>query len=752
MREKIQKLIAQMTLEEKASLCSGLDNWHTKPIPRLEIPSIMMCDGPHGLRKQEEETDHLGLNEAVEAVCFPTASASACSFDRELLREIGQALGDECQAEDVALILGPGANIKRSPLCGRNFEYFSEDPYQSSQMAAAFIEGVQSRGVGTSLKHFLANNQESRRMSVSADVSSRTLREIYLASFEEAVKKSQPATVMCSYNRLNGVYLSEDPFALTQVLRDEWGFEGFVVSDWGAVNDRVEGLKAGLDLEMPSSGGVNDEVIVQAVQDGKLDMAVLDRAAARILELVLGWQEKKTGVPYDKEAHHALSRRAAGESMVLLKNSGVLPLDRSKKLAFIGEFAMQPRYQGSGSSHINSFRVESARDALSGMDNVSFAAGFSSVDAAANETLLQEAVALAASADVAVIFAGLPDADESEGFDRKRLDMPACQNRLIEEIAAVQPNVVVVLHNGAPVVMPWLHKVSAVLEAYLGGQAVGAAVCDVLFGDVNPSGKLAETFPLKLSDNPSYLNFPGEGDEVNYAEGIFVGYRYYDKKEMDVLFPFGHGLSYTGFEYTGISLSSAEIEDTEMLTVTVKLKNTGSRFGKEVVQLYVADCESGVIRPIRELKGFEKIALEAGAEGSVSFTLDKRAFAFWDESLGDWRVESGTFDILVGGSSRDLPLKAAVKVTGTTKARIHFHLNSTLGEVLKTEIGKEVLAQRLEDFINSVGAGDASMGEAGRAMMESMIADLPLRGLIGFSKGEVSREMLQMLVDALNAE
>ncbi|MGN0622631.1 MAG: glycoside hydrolase family 3 C-terminal domain-containing protein, partial [Oscillospiraceae bacterium] len=524
----IDRIMEELTLEEKASLCSGNDFWHTKAVERLDIPKVMVSDGPHGLRKNVEDSDN--PNEAIKAVCFPTASATACSFDRILIETMGKAIGEECQHEKLAVVLGPGCNIKRSPLCGRNFEYFSEDPYLAGQMAAAHIRGVQSKGVGTSLKHFACNNQENRRMSVSAEMSERTLREIYLAPFETAVKDSKPWTVMCSYNRINGVYSSENKRLLTDILRDEWGFKGLVMSDWGAVDDRVEGIKAGLDLEMPTSYGKNDKLIVEAVKSGELDEADLDKCVKRVLEMVDKYLENAApDTAWDKDKHHELARKIASECIVLLKNEdNVLPLDGSKKIAFIGKFAASPRYQGGGSSHINSFKVTSALEAAAEFSQVTYAQGYDVEQDVTDEKLFAEAVNCASEAEVAVVFAGLPDAFESEGYDRKHMRMPECQLRLIDEICKVNENVIVVLHNGSPVEMPFADKVKGIVEAYLGGQAIGGAVCDVLFGKVNPSGKLPETFPKKLSDNPSYLNFPGEGDKVCYNEGIFVGYRYYD--------------------------------------------------------------------------------------------------------------------------------------------------------------------------------------------------------------------------------
>lgn len=617
MDRDLKSLISQMTLEEKAGMCSGLDFWHLKGVERLGIPSVMVSDGPHGLRKQDDKADHLGINDSIKAVCFPPACLSACSFDRDLMHTFGTAVGKEAQATDVSVVLGPAVNIKRSPLCGRNFEYYSEDPYLAGEIAAAFIQGVQSQNAGTSIKHFAANNQEFNRMSNSSEVDERTLREIYFPAFETAVKKAQPQTVMCSYNQINGTYASEHPWLLTEVLRDEWGFEGYVMSDWGAVNDRVAALKAGLELEMPSSNGVNDAEIIKAVKEGTLDESVLDLAVERILRIIFHWTDHREEQPFTLEEDHLLAQHIAEESMVLLKNEDILPLGTDEKIAFIGGFAKTPRFQGGGSSHINSFKVDNALDFASKIGNVDYAEGFPSDRDLYDEALAKEAVAKAAEADKAVIFAGLPDSFESEGYDRQHMKLPDCQNRLIKEILQVQPNTVIVLHNGSPVEMPWLSEVKGVLEAYLGGQAGGSAVANILFGKANPSGKLAETLPIKLADNPAHLNF-GDGVKTFYQEGIYVGYRYYDAKEMDVAFPFGHGLSYTTFTYGNLTTDKAEMNGSDTLTVSVDVTNTGHLAGKETVQLYVRDLTGACRRPDKELKGFEKVALEPGETKTVS--------------------------------------------------------------------------------------------------------------------------------------
>ncbi len=747
----IDKIMAELTLEEKASLCSGDDFWHTKAVERLDIPRVMFSDGPHGLRKNIEDSPN--PNESIKSVCFPTACATACSFDRTLLEAMGKAIGEECQHEQLAVVLGPGCNIKRSPLCGRNFEYFSEDPYLAGEMASAHISGVQSRGVGTSLKHFACNNQEYRRLSVSAEVSERALREIYLVPFEKAVKQSKPWTLMCSYNRINGVYSSENKKLLTDILRDEWGFKGLVMSDWGAVNDRIEGVKAGIDLEMPSSNGKNDEIIVKAVRDGRLSEKDLDRCVRRVLELVDRYTENASPeTAWDKEKHHQLARKIADECIVLLKNDDdILPIDVNKKIAFIGKFAETPRYQGGGSSHINSLRVTSALEASGEFADVTYAQGYDVYEDKTDEKLLEQAVKCAEEADVAVIFAGLPNSFESEGFDRKHMRMPECQLELIEKISNANKNVVVVLHNGSPIEMPFADKVKGIVECYLGGEAIGGAVCDVLFGKVNPSGKLAETFPKKLSDNPSYLNFPGEGDRVCYNEGIFVGYRYYDYKECEPLFPFGYGLSYTTFEYSNLHLSHSEINDNKILTAEVTVTNTGKRTGKEVVQLYVSHKKASVIRPVKELKGFEKVELKPNESKKVVFRLDSRAFSYYEEAISDWFTEYGEYEIMVGSSSRDIKLKESVYVNSDKKLPVKFTLTSTCGDIVACPEGAKIFAKIITpENIGATGV-DEIMGESSEEMADAMGSDLPLRSIVSFSSDpSITRELLQQKLDELN--
>lgn len=749
----VDVILKEMTLEEKASLCSGNDSWHTKPVERLDIPEIMVSDGPHGLRKVKD--DSAMMNQAIEAVCFPTACATACSFDRELVASMGKALGQACKAEKVAVLLGPGCNIKRSPLCGRNFEYFSEDPYLSSQIAASHIKGVQSMGVGTSLKHFACNNQETRRMTCSANMDERTFFEIYAASFEGAVKEGKPYTIMCSYNRINNVYSSENKFLLTDVLRDKWGYDGLVMSDWGAVNDRPEGIKAGLDLEMPTSHGVNDRKIVECVKNGTLDEKLLDKAVRNVLNLVDKSENGLSGeVNWDMQAQHELARSISAQCAVLLKNDdALLPLDTNKKIAFIGDFAKNPRYQGGGSSHINSFKVTSALDAVKDYCEVTYAQGYESNTDVPDVKLINEAVECAKKCDAAVIFAGLTDLYESEGFDRKHMKMPANQLELIDKVCEVCSNVVVVLHNGSPVEMPFKNKVKSILEMYLGGQAVGGAACDLIFGKVNPSGKLAETFPEKLSDNPSFISFPGEMDDVQYREGIFVGYRYYDHKQIEPLFPFGHGLSYTTFEYSDIKLSSNAINADDELTVSVKVTNTGKVEGKEVVQLYVTDKESSLIRPVKELKGFEKVSLKPGESKNVMFKLDKRAFAFYSEAAHDWLVEEGDFIISVGSSSRDIRLTDEVFVSSKDRIPVKYTVNSPMGDIAADPNSRKIFGNMFEEI--SKGMREAqpedSMGAATELMTNAMVREMPIRAILSFS-GEafLTYDELGKMIDELN--
>jgi beta-glucosidase len=794
-----KEILGKLTPEEKASLCSGKDFWTLKSVERLGLSSIMVTDGPHGLRKQQGSGDHLGLNESVPATCFPAACASACSFDRDMLKSAGRAIAEECLSEQVSVILGPGANIKRNPLCGRNFEYFSEDPFLSGEMAAALIEGIQEKGTGTSLKHYAANNQETLRMTSDSVVDERALREIYLAGFERAVKKAQPRTVMCSYNRVNGTYACENKKLLTGILRDEWGFKGLVMTDWGAMDDRVAAVKAGLDLEMPGSRGYNDAKILEALKDGTLSAAELDAVVLRIVELILSSQkslEKAKGTGFDAAAHHALARKAAAKSAVLLKNEGILPLVKGKSAAVIGAFAKVPRYQGAGSSRINPTRLDSAFDELlaAGVDAeyaqgyVQGHAGTGSAGAADGESLIREAAALAAKKDAALVFAGLPDEYESEGFDRASMDMPPDQNRLIEAVAAANPNTVVVLHQGAPALLPWAGSVKGILLMYLGGQAVGGAAADLLTGAANPEGKLAESWPLSLPDVSSYKYFPGKGKTAEYRESVFVGYRHYDAAGKTTAWPFGHGLSYTSFEYSGLAPERALFKKGEKLRLEFTVKNTGNREGAEAAQLYIALTSSAILRAPKELRGFEKVFLKPGESKTVTMILDERSFAYYNVPHDSWAVEGGTYSLLVGSGSADIRLAGEIRVEGDGLEKAlaplkektaeyflqgkgefsvsdaafeallgrplppsrrnpgdPFTVNNTLEDIKDTEIGGKLV----EEFRAAIGRqfnGDRGL----RLMMESMVMEMPLRS-ISMLNPEMTPEKVSGLIGMLNA-
>ncbi|MEM7221233.1 MAG: glycoside hydrolase family 3 C-terminal domain-containing protein [Pseudomonadota bacterium] len=781
-------LVAQMTLEEKARLASGRDFWHLDGCERLGLAPVMVTDGPHGLRKQATGGDHVGLNRAVPATCFPTASGLAATWDLGLLHEIGVALGEQCVAEDVAVLLGPGMNIKRHPLCGRNFEYFSEDPLLTGELAAALVNGVQSQGVGTSIKHFAVNNQELGRMYVDAIVDERTLREIYLRGFEIAVKKAQPWTVMCAYNRVNGVYCGEHDWLLNRVLRDEWGFEGLVVTDWGATNDRVAGVTSGLDLEMPASGGINDRRIVRAVTNGELAESDLDRMIERNVALALcGADTVARRAPVDHDAHHALARRAATQSAVLLTNDGVLPLAPAARISVIGAFAKTPRYQGTGSSQVNPTRLDCAFDALAAAlpeAELNYAPGYEAEFSPEDAALINAAATTASDADVAIVFAGLPVTFESEGFDRSHMDMPAQHNRLIEAVCAAQPNTVVVLANGAPVAMPWVEQPRAILEAYLGGQAGGSAVVDLLLGVANPSGKLAETFPLAQSDVPADKHFPGANRQVQYREGLYVGYRYFDTAGADVLFPFGHGLSYTTFEFDALDV--AQIDDA--LQVSFALRNAGARVGAEVAQVFVhkVDDEARVWRPQQELKAFARCELAPDEREDLRLAIPLERLAIFDPGQSCWMLQPGEYEIRVGASSRDIRLtarvtlhsehapSAALTIPGPRLAPGAFdvgdetfaamlgksvpppeperpyHMNSSLLEIGNQGwFGRRFKARVVTEFRRNMGISDGADPTLAR-MFEEIANHMPLRSLALFSGGKMNFEQLEMVLSVLN--
>ncbi|MDI1464765.1 glycoside hydrolase family 3 C-terminal domain-containing protein [Catellatospora sp. KI3] len=778
----VTDLVARMTPAEKAALCAGSDFWHLYGVPRLDVPPIMVADGPYGLRKEHDGSDVDGKSEP--ATCFPTSSALAASWDPDLVEEVGRALGDEARANDVSVLLGPGVNIKRSPLCGRNFEYFSEDPLLAGLLGAAWIRGVQSRGVGASLKHFAANNQERRRFNIDAAVDERALHEIYLTAFELAVTRARPWTVMCAYNRLNGVHCSQHEWLLTTVLRERWGFDGLVVSDWGAVDERVPGLAAGLDVEMPGYGGHNDRLILDALADGTLPEAVLDRAAARVLTLIERTaQVRAGGHGYDRDAHHALARRAATEGTVLLKNEGgLLPLAPQGRIAVVGAFARQPRFQGAGSAGINPHRVDDAYTRICELagEQVAYAPGYHRDRGEVDEELLAQARATARDADVVLVFVGLTEGYETEGLDRTHLALPAAHDALVHAVTAVHDKAVVVLANGAPVEMPWLRGVPAVVEGYLGGQAGGSAVADVLFGAAEPGGRLAETFPHRWEDNPTHAIADAPA-VTEYRESVYVGYRYYDSAHVDVMFPFGHGLSYTTFAYSGLALDAAVAEAGQPVQVSVTVTNTGEREGSEVVQVYVHDCASTVFRPQQELAGFAKVRLRPGQSQQVAVELDRRAFAYYDTGRGDWSVEAGRFEIRVGSSSRDIRAVAVLDLTGgdpapepsayplpapgqefdrTAFADLYgrplpantadrpgaFTLNTPLADMrssLVTRTLQYVARRKSREVIADPTSPMAYL-------VAAMLDEMPLRMLALGTRGAVSRSVQQGLLDLIN--
>jgi beta-glucosidase len=728
----IPALLAALTLEEKVSLLDGHDFWRTEPIERLGIPKVMVADGPHGLRKQPEGGDHLGLRGSVPATCFPPAAGLASTWDVDLVEQVGVALGRECRAHGVAVLLGPGVNMKRSPLCGRNFEYFSEDPALAGALAVAMVRGVQSQGVGTSVKHYAANNQETERMTVSAEVDERTLREIYLPAFEQAVVESAPWTLMSSYNRINGVYASESHWLLTQVLRDDWGFDGLVMSDWGGTARRDVGLVAGLDLEMPSSSGSGARILLDALEAGTILEADVDRAAARVLQLVdRGIRGAAGEVTVDADEHHALARAAAAASIVLLKNdTGLLPLARSGgAVAVIGEFARTPRFQGAGSSQVNPTRLDSALDALIETLGVSrevrFAAGYEIENEESDPALIADAVAAATAADVVVLFLGLPPLYESEGYDRTHIDLPAPQVALLHAVADANPNVVVVLSNGSVVsVVPWQHRAPSVLEGWLLGQAGGSAIADVLLGDVSPSGRLAETMPVRLEDTPTIGNWPGEHGVVRYGEGLLIGYRWYDTRAVDVAYPFGHGLSYTTFDYADLALEVLTDGDDPQVRVTLTVTNSGQRDGIETVQVYVSDPQCSVFRPAQELRAFTRVALAAGESRTVTLDLGMRAFAYWHQTAQRWAVEGGVFEVRVGASSRDIRLTGSVTMTGHDIVP-----ELTVESSAEAWLAHPVAGPWLRDALSGHGFGvvmfDKTNGEMMRAIPMCRLSRLP---------------------------
>ena len=754
MAVKIDQLVSKMTLEEKALLTSGRDAWSTQPIERLDIPYIWMADGPHGLRRAPT-TDTWGYGNQAPATCFPTASALSASWDMELLEEVGAALGVESNALGVDLLLGPGINIKRSPLAGRNFEYFSEDPLLSGKLGAAYIKGVQGQGVGATVKHYVANNVETQRMWANSNLDDRTLNEIYMTPFEITVKEAQPWSVMACYNRVQGVYGTESLQLLTDKLKNEWGFKGFVVSDWDAVVDRVQGIRAGMHLEMPGKPArITNKMVVEAVKNNELDEKQLDSIVKDLLRVVFMGQntEDKFG-DQNIEQHHRLARKVAAEAMTLLKNTKkLLPVDTSKykKIAVLGEFAVNPRYQGNGSSQVKPTKLDKFIDIIHqeyGQDiEITYSAGYS----LANDddlSLVQAAAEVAADADIALVMVGLPLSYESEGIDRKHIDLPPSHNQLISAVAKVQPNTAVVLTNGSAIAMPWVNEVSAILETWLGGQAGAGAIADAVFGKVNPSGKLAETFPVRLEDSPAYLNFPGEDGQVIYGERMFVGYRYYDKRNIEPLFPFGHGLSYTDFAYSNLKLSSTDITDKDQLQVSLTVSNTGKVKGKEVIQLYVADKQSTVQRPVKELKAFDKIELEPGQSKEVSFTLNKRDFSYYSKLYDRWLAESGEFDILIGSSSRDIRLNSTLNLNNTEKLNYKMTQFSFFSELWNNPQLKPLLIEFMPKWIKAMTPEGKPVEEA---KIEDFLQQQPLIKFPYFTGGEVDEQKIKAFVEQTN--
>lgn len=792
----IEKIVAELTLEEKVSLCSGASTWLTEPIERLGVPAVRMNDGPHGLRKEIQSAGTNIMSPAEPSTCYPPAVTLASSWDVALVEEVGAAIAEEAKALQVTTVLGPGINIKRSPLCGRNFEYFSEDPFLSGQMGAAWVRGVQHNGVGTSLKHYCVNNQEHLRMSIDAIVDERTLRELYLPAFEHIVKTEQPTTVMCSYNRLNGTYLSDDKWMLTDVLRDEWGFRSLVVSDWGAVNGRVAGIRAGMDLEMPGNKGANDREIVKAIQAGTLSEADLDRVVFRVLEFIYTCKEKETaGGTINIERGDAVARKAAAAGAVLLKNeNNALPLRKEQSIAVIGALAKQPRYQGAGSSNINPTKITSFITALEQANQpFTYADGYTLKGDGYSSKLLRQAVDTARGADAVIVYVGLTDDFESEGYDRIHTRLPQAHDRLVQELTKVHDNVIVVLSCGSPVqVHAWEQDVQAILNLYLGGQASGVAAYDLLYGAVNPSGKLAETFPLHDKGSVVDAYFPMGPRTVEHRESIYVGYRYYDKAQQDVQYPFGYGLSYTTFAYSNLRLSASDIDEGETLTATFRIKNTGNRAGAEVAELYVRDVESTIFRPDKELKGFVKVYLEPNEEQEVAIELDARAFRYYNVLLHDWHIESGVFSILIGASSRDIRLSADVTVRGKneaapipdyyTQAPWYYDLGkegidghevpiaqfeALYGAPMRpnTPFRKGELtinssiqqlrcstAGRLTYGVLTLASRWYARGNVNAEMMRRSFQDMPVRGLTGMLEGMVSPLSAEGIVDLCNGK
>ena len=783
----LDDVLGGLTLDEKIDLLSGEGFWFTHPVPQAQVrvPQTMVSDGPVGLRKQDLDSGASDFNESITAVCFPAAAGLAASFDTGALALLGDTLGKECLAEKVDVLLGPAMNIKRGPLCGRNFEYYSEDPYLAGEMASAYVRALENTGTGSCPKHFAGNSQEKRRMTSDSVIDERALREIYLSAFEKVVKEANPRSIMCAYNKLNGDYCSENKRLLTDILRDEWGFKGAVMSDWGAVNKRSKALAAGLDLEMPGSAGVGAADIRQALADEVITEADIDRSARRMLNFIFkGAQTNRDGASFDREADHKISLKLALSSMVLLKNDGgALPLFPDDKPLFVGEFALKPRYQGGGSAHVKAFRASSPLYEAKRRGHVDYVKGFGIYDEAPDAALRDEALRAAAGHEIIVVFAGLPDTYESEGYDRQGISLPECQNSLISALSKTGKRVIVVLNNGSPVEMPWIDGVDAVLEAYLPGEAAGEAEAAILYGEANPSGKLAETFPLSYKDVPSYQYFPGTYNTSEYRESVYVGYRYYKTFNKPVLFPFGHGLSYTSFEYSDLR-AEEQLAPGGRITVRVNVKNTGAKEGAEAVQIYVSPVGKGIFRPAAELKGFAKISLAPGQSGDVEITLDERAFSYYSVKENKFVCDDGEYEILAAASSEDARLKKTVRLAGFGSHELPYPADVNAlwatGDVTRLSreefsklYGKEITVDKPEPpftlenaLIDMQGtkwgsrvaalAGIVTNFTAGEAINKQMQAnaalETPIRAVAAMSGGMLDTATAQKLVDVMNGD
>ncbi len=783
----VQRIVSGLSLDERIRLLSGADKWHVEGIPSAGLPPVMVADGPHGLRKEAGEHHGATMTGAVPATCFPTAVTLAATWDTELLAEVGRALGREARAEQVAVLLGPGVNLKRHPAGGRNFEYLSEDPLLAGRLAAALITGIQEEGVGASAKHLAANHQETFRMVVDTVVDERTLRELELAAFEIAVRDARPWTVMTAYNRLNGTYCSDHAWLLQDLLRDSWGFDGLVMSDWGGMNDRAAATRAGCDLEMPGSNGAFDSELRDAVLSGELDEGTLDRSVARVVELsIRAAAHRDDGATFDRSVHHALARRAAAAGTVLLSNDGTLPLDPDAlgpvaTVALIGAFANTPRYQGAGSSQVEPTQLDDLRSSLTthigDQAHLEYVPGYDPVSGATTDQLVTDAIRAAEGAEVAIVVAGLPGRYESEGFDRAHLDLPDGHTRVIEAVLGTGTPTVVVLQNGAPVLLPWSDRAAAVVEAYLGGQAGGAALGDVLTGSADPGGRLAESFPVAASDLPADAHFADHPKQIEYREGLLVGYRFHDTAGVPAAFPFGHGLSYTSFVFEDLELQ----QDGTDITAKVTVSNTGDRAGSEVVQLYVRPVAASVWRPAKELKAFAKVALEPGGSEQVTLTLDRRSFAAYDVGQGAWLVEAGDYELLLAASSTDVRLAATVGIASddrptpwtapagraaddaefaawlgrpvpTPTPVRPFHRNTPVADLDETSLG-----QRIRQLLTAVARREVARtvpeeDAATRRMFESVIAEAPLRSLPLLNANRPPLKVIDTVIGVLNGQ